>query len=127
MIKYFTNVISFLIVFPIVATFIVYYISTKFQKNKWRSIHQTVNWTTLLYIVATMILMQMTFGHSFFAYFIVIIICILAVIIIRQWNTKTKIVISLAIKKLWRICFLLFFVFYICLVCFGIFRRLFGS
>lgn len=125
MMKYLIYFISFFIVFPMVATFIVYFFSSRFHQNKWRSIHQTVHLTTFFYIASTLILIQMLFEQYFIGYLLILIITVLAVIVIIQWKTKKKIVFSIALKQLWRACFLLFSFMYICLVVFGIYEQLF--
>lgn len=124
MIQYIIYFFALLITFPVFATWFVYFISTKLYKNKWKAIHQTVHWTTFFYIFATVILLNMVYDKYFIGYLLVLLICILALIIIIQWKTNMEIVLIKAFKQLWRVCFLLFSLLYVCLVIIGIYHQI---
>lgn len=116
----FINFMSFFITFPILATWIVFYISKKIHRHKWRAIHQAVNWTTLLYIFVSIILLKVIFEQYFIGPLLLLLLCMLTFIIVIQWKIKTEVLLVKAIKQLWRACFLLFLFLYLFLVLFGI-------
>ncbi|MBP1950618.1 DUF3397 domain-containing protein [Virgibacillus litoralis] len=118
--------IGFIITVPVIATWIVYYISLKIYNHKWKAFHIAVNWTTILYIIAVNTLVKEVFGISFFGIVLVILIGIYTIIIIAHWKIYTEVLFSKAFKLFWRICFLLFLILYFCLVFAGIYLRIFS-
>lgn len=119
--------IGLIVTVPIIATWIVYLISVKMYRHKWKAVHNAVNWTTILYIIAVGTLVKEIFGISFFGIILVIIISIYTIIVIAQWKIYTEVIFSKAFKVFWRICFLLFSMLYICLVLIGIYLRIFAN
>lgn len=119
--------IGLIVTVPIIATWIVYLISVKMYRHKWKAVHNAVNWTTILYIIAVGTLVKEIFGISFFGIILVIIISIYTIIVIAQWKIYTEVIFSKAFKVFWRICFLLFSMLYICLILIGIYLRIFAN
>ncbi|MFB4167600.1 DUF3397 domain-containing protein [Virgibacillus sp. JSM 102003] len=117
--------IGLIVTAPILATWVVYLISVKMYRHKWKAIHNTVNWTTLLYIIAVGTLVKEIFGISFFGIILVILISIYTIIVVAHWKIYTEVIFTKAFKMFWRICFLLFFILYICLVLIGIYLRIY--
>lgn len=117
--------IALLIAFPIIATLLLYWLSEKIFKHKLKAVHFAVNWTTLLYIIADLILLFILFEWQLTGIVITILLGLLAIIMIIQWKTNTDVQFLKAFKLLWRICFLFFALLYICLVLFGIFSRIY--
>lgn len=117
--------IAFFVTFPILATYIVFWISKKVYRHQWKAIHLAVNWTTILYIFSTFIILKIIYNQYYLSYILVLLISILALIIIIQWKTKTEIIFMRAIKQLWRVCFLLFSASYFILILIGIVKKMF--
>lgn len=117
--------IGVIVTVPIITTYAIYFISVKIHGYKWRALHTAVNWTTLLYIIADITLLQIIFGNSFFGSILVLLIGIVAIITIAQWKIYTEVVVGKVFKVFWRFCFLLFSIFYCILVLTGIFQRIF--
>ncbi|WP_164669104.1 DUF3397 domain-containing protein [Virgibacillus doumboii] len=117
--------IGFIITAPVAATVIVYLISFQLYNHRWKAIHKSVNWTTLLYIIAVAVLFRIIFGNSFIGILFVLLISIFIFIAVAQWKINTEVVFNNIFKIFWRICFLLFLFLYIILVIFGIIQRLF--
>ncbi|SDQ63182.1 DUF3397 domain-containing protein [Virgibacillus salinus] len=126
MLNFIIYFIGFIITVPVIATWIVYLISLKIYNHKWKAFHNAVNWTAILYIIAVNTLVSEVFGISFFGIVLVILISIYTIIIIVHWKIYTEVLFSKAFKLFWRICFLLFSIFYICLVFVGIYLRIFS-
>jgi hypothetical protein len=122
MIDFFIILLAFIITSPILITILTYY-SLKFMyQNPLKAFLVAINWTTIIYIVAVNTLLTYLFEGSFIGYIIVFLLCMLTIIVIMQWRNNTEINYKKALKLLWRISFLSFFVFYIFLVLYGILR-----
>lgn len=117
-----THIISFFITVPMVASFIVYVISMGRLGNPWKAIHMMVDWTTLFYILAVMIMLFVLFERHFFGDILIFLLMALSVIIFNQWKKERDIQLKKAVKLLWRISFLLFFFLYGCLTVLGIIK-----
>ena len=108
MINYLSIIIALLITFPFIPTIIVYKVSDKIVKHKLRALHIAINWTTILYIFATIRILNMMFDQQFIGIVIGLILVLLAIIIIWQWKIKTEVLLNKALKILWRLCFIVF-------------------
>lgn len=124
MINYMSIIIASLITFPFIPTWLVYKVGNKIVQQRWRALHIAINWTTILYIFATMIMLNIIFEQQFIGIILGIILLILAIILVWQWKTKTEVIFSKAIKILWRLCFLIFLFTYCLLMFYGIIVRI---
>lgn len=124
MVNYIGMMIAFLITFPLLPTFLTYKISKKIVNHKLRALHIAINWTTILYILATITMLKNIFGRQFIGIISALILFLLTIIIIWQWKTKTEVLLSRAIKILWRLCFLIFISTYTILAIYGIMIRI---
>lgn len=124
MINYLSIIIALLITFPFIPTIIVYKVSDKIVKHKLRALHIAINWTTILYIFATIRILNMMFDQQFIGIVIGLILVLLAIIIIWQWKIKTEVLLNKALKILWRLCFIVFLFAYLILVVYGIILRM---
>lgn len=125
MINYMSIIIAIMITYPIIPTWLVYKIANKLVKQKWRALHITINWTTILYILATIVMLHILFEQYFIGIILGFILLLLAVIIIWQWKTRTEVLFKKAIKILWRLCFVIFLFTYFILAFYGIVIRVF--
>src|SRR5690625_2922010 len=117
--------IEFINTLPIITTFLLYWLASKLFKHRLKAVHFVVNWTTLIYIIADLILISILFGLQLTGTLFIISLILLAVIMIIQWKINTDVQFFKAFKILWRICFLVFLLLYICLVLFGIISRIY--
>lgn len=120
MIDYMIYLIAFLITVPMISTWLIYILGKKIVGHPLKALHMAVNWTTTLYILATLSMLMDIFEQSLVGIFLGIFIFILAIIIIVQWKIRTEVVLGRAIKILWRFCFLFFLLTYSILVVSGI-------
>lgn len=125
MINYLSVMIAIMITYPIIPTWLVYKIANKIVKQKWRALHIAINWTTILYILATIVMLNILFEQYFIGFILGFILLTLAIIIIWQWKTRTEVLFSKAIKILWRLCFIIFLFAYFILAFYGIIMRIF--
>jgi hypothetical protein len=112
--------LSFFITVPIVATVILYIIVLKIRRSSKKAVHQAVNWSTIFYIFSVLILVQYLFNISVTGLILVFMLLVLAILIFYQWKTNIDIEIKKALKILWKICFLLFFICHVCFTVIGI-------
>src|SRR5690554_2210561 len=124
MVNYMSIIIACLITFPFLSTLLIYKVSKKIVRHKLHALHLAINWTTILYILATIIMLNNIFEQQFIGIILGLILFLLAIIIIWQWKTKTEILFNRAIKIMWRLCFLIFFVAYMMIATYGIVIRI---
>lgn len=124
MLNFISYTVSIFITLPLCASMLVYIVSMIIERNKWKAIQKLVNWTTLFYIIAVTIMLTLIFGMDFTGIVLITLLAILTCIIFIQWRTNRDVEIRRAVKLLWRISFLLFFVLYGCLMLVGILKQL---
>lgn len=112
--------IAFIIMMPLLPTWVLYKIVHNKTRHHWQAIHISIDWTATLYVLAVLSLFNMMFKQLFLGIILIILLLVLTFIIIYQWKENKEIVFSRAIKILWRFIFLLFFVLYIILILIGI-------
>jgi len=125
MVHFFSYIIAFIITVPVFATWLVYFIIAKWNRPKLKAFHQAVNWTTLLYIIAVSILIWLNFHINLTGIIIIFFLSALAIIIFMQWKMNEEVLLSKALKLLWRFFFLVFAFLYVCLLIFDISYRIF--
>lgn len=123
MIDFFIYILAILITVPPVLALIVYYFSLKRFHSTMRAVHATVRWTTLFFIVAVDLLISVVFNISATGGIIVALLILLTLIIYYQWK-NTEIRLRKALRLLWRITFLLFFVLYLLLLLAGVVKQI---
>lgn len=112
--------IAFFTTFPILASFLIYWLGRFIYQNPIAAFLKAVNWTTFFYIFSTIIIIQMIFDRDVIPLFFILILCFLSIIVLLQWKKRKEIILFRAFKQLWRACFLFFSLTYVCLVFFGI-------
>jgi len=123
MLDYFIYIVSFLITVPLVATLLVYFAAANVHNNKLKAIHTSVNWTTILYIIAVSLILHNLLGRSFIGWMVVFFIGALSVIIIIQWKSRTEVEFGKALRIVWRFSFLLFLMLYLVLFLVGVLKH----
>lgn len=117
-------IITFFIVFPFVFTALIYYINKMLGVHPLKAFHRSMAWSTILYIVAVIQMLSLSFERLFIGGIICLFILSLAVIMIVQHRRGVDIHLKTASRIVWRICFLLFVGLYMILVLYGIIIRL---
>lgn len=112
---------------PFVVTWLIYKCNRSLKKTKLYAFHKAVTWTTILYILAVIMLCKIIFGHFFIGYIFVYYLIFMAVIIIYQRINHTDVIFGKAWKIVWRFSFLLFSCLYIILILYGIIQRLLST
>lgn len=113
-------VIAFFVTLPFLATWVTYMIAKQITNHKLKSFHISIHWTTICYILAVFTLSTIYFDQLFSGIIGIILLIGLSLIIIYQWKTNTDIQFVRAIKIMWRFCFLLFGLIYICFIFYGV-------
>jgi len=101
-----------LICCPGLMTIIFYQLHVRKRHNKWKAIHFSVQYSAIFYVIATSLLLHRLFSIYFIGVILIILILILAIILIIQWKQEMEVILVKGLKILWRITFLLFFLFY---------------
>lgn len=109
---------------PIIITWIIYKINRILNKNRMYAFHQSIKWTTILYILSVIMLCNVIFHHFYFGYNLAFHLVLITVILIFQRINYTEVNLGKAWKIAWRASFLLYFSLYILLVMYGIFQQL---
>src|SRR5699024_1715777 len=117
--------IALIITFPIIATFLLYWLAAKLFKHRLKAVHFAVNWSARIAIVPDLILIRILVRLQLTGILVMILLILMAVIMIIQWKVNTDVQFFKALKILWRTCFLVFLLLYICLVLFGIISRIY--
>src|SRR5699024_288700 len=105
-----------IIVSPIVFTIILYQENNLIYKHGWITINFMVQISAYIYLFSVTYMLDRLVPFTITGYIVIVILVVLAILLIRQWNKDTEVVLSKALRMLSRILFLLCFVLYIVLV-----------
>lgn len=118
--EYMIYFISALVTIPFVSTYIVYLINKSLSVHQWKAVHQSVQWTNILYISSCMIIVQVLFNRSIFWLIILLHLLMLIGVMIYQWKKQVDISLLHIFKIVWRASFIMFFLSYFLLAIYGI-------
>ncbi|WP_026906017.1 DUF3397 domain-containing protein [Paucisalibacillus globulus] len=124
MLDFLIVLLAFIITAPILMTILTYYSLKLIYQNPIKAFQKAISWTTIIYILEVNTMFSYLFGRSFLGYIIVLMLCVLTIVIVLQWKNNVEINYQKALKLLWRISFLIFFVLYIILVIIGIVKAI---
>ncbi|HEO8420722.1 DUF3397 domain-containing protein [Niallia sp. FSL W8-0635] len=124
MINLTSQLISFLVIFPIITLFIVFVISKLITKKHRFSIHLALDISTFFFILSVHFLIQSIWNTSLFIYIIIFILLIGMIFVIIHWKLKEEMEYKKIFKGIWRITFLLFFTLYVVLLIYGLVRSI---
>lgn len=105
-----------LICIPIFISVFIYTLGMKLTNNKWKSIHTTVQWSAIFYIIAVVLIVNMLFGIRLIGYIVIFLILIVATTLILQWKKGSDVELFTGMRIMWRVSFLLFFIVYSALI-----------
>jgi hypothetical protein len=124
MLDFLIVLLAFIITAPILMSVLTYYSLKLIYQNPIKAFQKAISWTTIIYILAVNTMFSYLFGRSYLGYIIVLMLCVLTIVIVLQWKNNVEINYQKALKLLWRISFLIFFVLYIILAIIGIFKAI---
>ena len=101
---------------PFIITYLIYRFIYRKKSDTKLAMQGTITYSTLFYIISVLYVIQAMFGSYFIGYILIGLICLLALILIRQWKNGDDVLLWRGIKVLWRLCFLLFFISYLSLL-----------
>lgn len=117
MTDYLFAAIAICVAFPFSITILVYGITKIQKKHTWKAIHHAVQWSSIFFILAVCMLLQLLFDKNFLGWIILLLILGLVWALIHQYRNQTEIKFSKAVKIVWRSSFLIFSSTYILLSC----------
>lgn len=124
MVNFIASFIATIVMVPVFGIFIIYWLSRVLIKDKKRSVHLSVDFSTLIFIVAVHYLLIVIWGKSFLWIILLILILVAMVFVFLQWRFNQEIIFKKVWKGFWRLNFLLFSFGYFFLVIYGLAIRL---
>ncbi|RFU71167.1 DUF3397 domain-containing protein [Peribacillus saganii] len=123
-----TTVFSWLaatfVTIPLLGYIVFFIIAKQITKNHRRSVHLSMDFSTLLFIISVHYLIQAIWGHSLIWLLLLIMLAVASTVVIAHYKVKQEIIIRKVFKGFWRVNFLLFFCIYFCLVIYGMISRI---
>jgi hypothetical protein len=116
-------IIAFLVTIPVFGFVFTYFIVLKLTKNRRKSVHKALDYSTILFILAVHFLILAIWEKSFFWLIFLFLIVLAMVFVIIHWKVKKEIVLRIVFKGFWRLSFLIFFIAYITLTLYGLIQR----
>ncbi|OIK14044.1 hypothetical protein BIV60_13095 [Bacillus sp. MUM 116] len=123
MITILSTILSVFFVLPPFGFIAAYMFFRFLTKNKRKSVHKALDFTTVLFIIAVHFLILTIWGKSFFWIIIVIMIFIAMTFVVVHWKIKGEILFGKLLKGFWRCNFVLFFLAYMALTFYGLIHR----
>lgn len=124
MITFFSWVIATIITVPMIALFLIYHTTFFLTKNKRKSFHNMINYSTVFFIISVYFLIYVIWEKAFFWTFILILISFAMFFLFLQWKFSEELLLRKVWKGFWRFCFIIFFLSYWILVFIGLFSRI---
>ena len=124
MVSLFSWLIATVVTIPLIGVFLIYYLSMKITKNKRKSVHYTIDYSTFIFIFSVNYLMYVIWQKSFFWLIFLILILIAMLFVFIHWKVKQRIELRKIWKGFWRFNFLLFFISYFGLMVYGLIDRI---
>jgi hypothetical protein len=124
MIAFLASIMATFVTLPMIAFIIFYVFARVLTKNGKKAFLLTVDLSTFFFILSVYYLTLVIWEKSFISYIFVILIIIVMIFLLLHWKYKQEVDIRKVMKGFWRFNFLLFSFCYICLVIFGLFKRL---
>src|SRR5699024_4361469 len=109
-------IIIILVYIPILMIIHFYQIHYRMNKNQWRAIHFTVQFSFIFYIIADTILFNWILHKNLLGIFAIFLIILLSIILIIQRKLKMEIDLKQGIVSLMRVSFLIFSILYVILL-----------
>lgn len=101
---------------PIFISMFIYSLGMKLTNNKWKSIHTSVQWTAIFYVVAVSLLVKTLFDIPIIGYIAILLILVAACSLVMQWRKGEDVELLTGLRIMWRVSFLLFSLLYCGLV-----------
>jgi hypothetical protein len=124
MAAFLSSIMATFVTLPMIAFLIFYVFARILMKNGKKAFLLTVDLSTFFFILSVYYLILVIWEKSFMSYIFMILIIICMIFLLLHWKFKQEIDIRKVMKGFWRFNFLFFSFCYICLVIFGLFKRL---
>jgi hypothetical protein len=124
MAAFLSSIMATFVTLPMIAFLIFYVFARILMKNGKKAFLLTVDLSTFFFILSVYYLILVIWEKSFMSYIFMILIIFCMIFLLLHWKFKQEIEIRKVMKGFWRFNFLFFSFCYICLVIFGLFKRL---
>ncbi|MFD2212965.1 DUF3397 domain-containing protein [Metabacillus endolithicus] len=123
---FFTWIVSVAITLPILSLLFIYFLVRIFVSGK-KTILWTVDLSTAVFILSVHFHLLTIFEQSFLLYIILLLTFLALVVYYFEYKSSREPSMYVAIKKMWRLSFFLFFITYVVLTIGGILTGVFKS
>lgn len=124
MVDLFATILATSVTIPILVIFVVYWISRFVTKSRKNSLHLSVDFSTIFFIIAVHILITVIWGKSLLWIILLLLILIATVFVFLQWKFNNEIIFKKVWKGFWRFNFLFFSFSYFSLIIYGLLLRI---
>lgn len=118
-----SSIITTFLTVPLFGFILVFLLFKLITKNSRKSIHNALDYSTILFIISVHFLIITIWGRSLFWLIILVLIFFAMAFVVIHWKVKGEIVITKVIKGFWRFSFLIFFAVYVTLTVYGFLHR----
>lgn len=123
MLSLLSGIIATLVTVPVLALIMIYFISMKLTKNKKKSFHHMVDYSTIFFILSVYALTYVIWERSFLWWILLFLIVLAMMLLFLQWKLTEDIQFKKLGKLFLRFNFLLFFTCYFGLMIYGLINR----
>ncbi|MGM9986616.1 MAG: DUF3397 domain-containing protein [Bacillaceae bacterium] len=114
---------SIFVVLPVIAVIMSYIIVKKFSNGK-KPFMMAIDLSTIFFILSVFVHVNVLFPMVSFYYLIYLLIGIGLLVTYLHWKKNQDLLFLKLLKQYWRMTFFVFFLFYITMVCYGLFQRI---
>ncbi len=93
---------------PIIMSILIYSLGMKVTNNQWKSIHKSVQWSAIFYVIAVELLVKTLFNIRLIGYIVILLILVAAYTLVMQWKQGKDVELLTGLRIMWRVSFLLF-------------------
>src|SRR5699024_5950440 len=99
-----------------VHNFFIYRFLYNKHGNNQKAIYKTIIFSTLFFIIGTLLIILSMFGSYFIGYILIGFLLLLGFILILQWKYYNEVILLKGVKIVWRFSFLIFLASYLILI-----------
>lgn len=127
MTAFLANIIAIFIMVPVVCFVFIFIISKLITNQGKKSLHLSVDITTLFFILSVNFLSFVIWNQSFLLFIFLFAVVIMLIFTFIHWKRYNKIYLKKIIKHVWRLYFLIFTILYFLLIFYGMFYHAFAN
>ncbi|SDB87479.1 Protein of unknown function [Pelagirhabdus alkalitolerans] len=116
-------VLGIMVTFPLLVTIITYLLFHHFTHSKKKSLHRSMEYSALFYLLSSILIFNETFNVSIIGPLTTLLLVLLFMFVIIQWRLIDDIIISRVVRIYLRALFLVFFIAHFVMVMLAIYER----